>query len=255
MHSANLWPNLLAAGGGGESHTLGWYIFFYVGIVAVVTLGVLWYARQGLTRKVFRNPFTQAAEQLYLFLEQMVVGVIGPHGRRYLPLIASFWIFIFVSNFLGLFLPHTPTADWSINLGLAIVAIVYVQYEGICTNGFFGHLKHFAGPKLPVALFGVTALLFVIEIVSEAAKLLSLSLRLYGNINGGHIVVMNLNALGELGPISLPLGGLLILIKLLTVIVQALVFTLLTSVYIALVTHHEEPEGHHHKESHLAAAA
>jgi F-type H+-transporting ATPase subunit a len=83
-------------------------------------------------------------------------------------------------------------------------------------------------------------------------KLASLSIRLYGNIDGGHRVVEELNHMLTFGvagmEIAVPFGALLIPIKLLTCLVQALVFTLLLSVYIGLVTHHEEghDEGHAH---------
>jgi F-type H+-transporting ATPase subunit a len=164
-----------------------------------------------------------------------------------MPMLATFWIWIFVSNLFGLFFNYTPTADLSSNLGMAVIAVLYVQWEGIRANGFFGHIKHFAGPKLGGLLVLVTGMIFIIEIISEAMKMVSLSLRLYGNIHGGHEVVTNLNNLGHFSiggtEVMIPVGAFLIPIKLLTVIVQALVFTLLFSVYLGLVTHHEE-EGH-----------
>jgi F-type H+-transporting ATPase subunit a len=95
----------------------------------------------------------------------------------------------------------------------------------------------------------VTALIFLIEIISETMKMLSLSLRLYGNIHGGHEVVSKLNDLGQVGGWNVPIGGLLIPIKLLTCVVQALVFTLLLAVYLGLVTHHEEEPGGQHSAS------
>jgi F-type H+-transporting ATPase subunit a len=92
-------------------------------------------------------------------------------------------------------------------------------------------------------------MLFPIELISELMKNVSLPLRLFGNIHGGHVAVETLNT--QYGPMMhFPVGGLLILVKLLTVIVQALVFTMLTCVYISLVTHHEEEHGGGHEPAH-----
>lgn len=243
------------AGGHAGPHMLSWVaLFVYVGLVLVILFGLLAYAKKGLNEKVFHNPITQATEQVFLFIEQMCVGTIGANGRRYVPYIATLWFVIFVGNMVALFMPAAPTADLSFNLGLALVSIMYVQYEGMRSNGVFGHFRHFAGPKLGIALILISGIIFVIEIISELMKNVSLSLRLFGNIEGGHQAVEAMNHLGEgimIGPIPypIPFGFFLLPIKLLTVVVQAMIFTLLTCVYLSLVTHHEddhEAEGHAH---------
>jgi F-type H+-transporting ATPase subunit a len=235
-------PTLLAAAEEVEAPE-GWNMFIYVGIVVLAMLGLVIAARKGYTPTVFTTKLASCAEQLYLFLEGFAIGIIGPHGRKYMTVLCTYWLFIFCSNCLGLFANHTPTAIFSLNMGLSISAVLYVQWEGMKANGVFGHIKHFTGPKLTGALLLVSGMIFLIEIVSEAMKMLSLSLRLYGNIHGGHEVVKSLNDLGNLHlgglHIELPVGGLLLPIKLLTAIVQALVFTLLLSVYLGLVTHHD----------------
>lgn len=245
-------PSLLGPAAAGAHHG-PWGIFWYVGLVLAIIVGLLIWGRNGYSTRVFKNPIAHSLEQLYLFLEGFAVNIIGPHGRRYLPMMATFWLFIFISNCVGLFLPETPTANLSINLGLAICAIAYVQYEGVRANGLLGHLSHFAGPKMGGGLVVVSGLLFCIEIFSEAMKLMSLSLRLYGNIHFGHEVVVNLNRLATLdiggNQYVLPIGGILMPIKILTCLVQAMVFTLLFSVYLGLVTHHEE-EHHSPREAH-----
>ena len=256
----NLLP-LASAEGGGAHHGPGfWGLVFYVGLTLALIGLVTWLMSKGLKQRVFKNPVTQLAEQMYLFIENMTVGIIGPHGRKYIPLIGTFWLVIFVGHTVALFFPTAPTADLSFNLAMALIAVGYVQFEGIKGHadhlrhqgkdifsawviGFFKHLTHFAGPKLAGVLVLITPLLFIVEIISELMKNISLSLRLYGNMFGGHAAVEALNHVGE--PIYLPIGGLLLVIKLLTVIVQALVFTLLTCVYISLVTHHEASHDNH----------
>lgn len=245
-------PGLLSAAGPGVSP---WSIFIIFGFVLAVIFVLLHFGRQGFKGHAFTNPISGMLEQLYLFLRNMALSIIGPHGEKYVPMLATLWLIIFVSNFIGLFIDTTPTADLSFNLGLAVAAIAYVQYEGIKANGALGHVRHFAGPKITdMPLWGVVAIgamIFMIEIVSELLKLASLSIRLYGNIDGGHRVVETLNdvlhfSAGNL-EIAVPFGAFLVLIKLLTCLVQALVFTLLLSVYIGLVTHHEEGHDTAHK--------
>jgi F-type H+-transporting ATPase subunit a len=263
-----LTPSLLAAaethGGHGAGHPAPWGIFFYSGAVLLVIAIFIIGARMGLKNgPVFKNPLTLAAEHVYLFVENLCVSVIGGHGRKYVPLIMTLWMLIFTANAVGLLLPHTPTADWSLNLGLALIVVGYVQWEGMSGHyaearargkdpvsaafiGFFKHVAHFAGPKLGLVMIPITLLIFGIELISEVIKILSLSVRLYGNINAGHTAK---GALDELGG-GVPLGGLILPLEFLVAIIQAFVFVLLTCVYLSLVTHHEDHEEDHHGDQH-----
>lgn len=240
-------PSLTASSEGGHGLSF-WGLLVYVGLVLAIVFVVLGQARKGLRSRVFKNPFTGMAEQLYLFLQNMCVGIIGPHGKKYMPFIATFWLVIFFSNLVSLFFPAAPTGDLSFNLGMALISISYVQYEGIKANGLFGHLRHFAGPKLPLLMVPITLMIFVIEVISELMKNLSLSLRLYGNIHGGHEAVVAMNGLGA--EYFIPVGFFLLPLKMLTCVVQALIFSLLTCVYLSLVTHHEDHGGHEGDEAH-----
>ena len=244
----NISPTLLAAAEGGAEHGPSyWGAATYILFVLVILFGAMAWAKKGLKDRVFKNPVTQLFEQLYLFIEQMAVGTIGSHGRKYIPMLMTLWMVIFVGNVVALFFPFAPTADLSFNLAMALISIAYVQWEGIKANGLFGHLTHFAGPKLGIALIPITLMIFLIEIVSELMKNLSLSLRLYGNIHGGHEAVVAMNSLGE--GYYIPIGAFLLPIKLLTCVVQAMIFTLLSTVYLSLVTSHD-----HGDEAHPAAA-
>lgn len=248
----NLSTNLLAAaekeahgGGGGEHHGASFFgLAVYTAFVLIIIAAFLIAARRGMKDRVFKNPWTQRFEQIYVFIESLCLNTIGPHGRKYIPFITTLWLVVFVSNLVALFFDTSPTADLSFNLGLAFIAVGYVQWEGIKANGVIGHFSHFAGPKLGIALIPVTILIFVIEIISELMKNVSLSLRLFGNIDGGHQAAVAMNVLGE--DIYVPFGSFLLPIKLLTVVVQALIFCLLTCVYLSLVTHHEDDHGHDH---------
>lgn len=234
-------PCLIAA-----EESIGWWVFAYLGFCLLVGALMIAAARTGMNGRVFTKPATQLAEQSYLFIEHLCVSIIGPHGRKYIPFIMTIWLVIFLSNVLGLFLPHSPMADWSITFGMALLVFCYVQYEGMRANGPLGHIRHFAGPKLEgiVLVLLITPLIFCIEIVSEFAKILSLSIRLYGNISAGHVARGTIDSLVPPLPV---IGAFLLPLELLVAVVQAFVFVVLTAIYLALVTHHED-EGHAHEE-------
>lgn len=171
-------------------------------------------------------------------------GVIGPGGEKYAPFIGTLFFFIYLSNLIGL-IPglHSPTSNLGTNLILGIIVFLYVQFLGIKNNGLLGYLGHFAGPMPAVA-----PLLFVIEVISELAKPLTLAMRLFGNIFGEDTVIVAFAALGvavlpafPVIPIQFPL----LLLALMTTFVQALVFALLATIYIALMSPHVEPHGEH----------
>jgi len=225
---------------------IGWNIFYYSGLVIFLVFLFAFLARKGFTKRAFTYMPTRLAEHLLVFLDSMALSVIGPHGRKYVPFLVALWLYIFIGNVMGLVFNYTPTAEWSMNLSLAVITVIYVQYEGIRTNGLFGHLKHFSGPKLGGAMVVVSGLIFFVEIISECMKVVSLSLRLYGNIHGGHIVVSSLNSILP----GVPFGGLLLPIKFFTCVIQAYVFVILTCTYLSMVTSHGHDEDEHESAPH-----
>jgi F-type H+-transporting ATPase subunit a len=239
-------PFTLAEASGPEGpNFLG--LMVYIGFVLLIIVVLMVIAKKGFGEKVFKNPVTSLFEQLYLFIENMTVGIIGSHGRKYIPMIMTLWMVIFTGNIVALFFAASPTADLSFNLGMALISVFYVQYEGMKSNGILGHFGHFAGPKLAIALLPITLMIFVIEIISELMKNVSLSLRLFGNMHGGHMAVEAMNKMGE--KFYIPFGDFLLPIKLLTCVVQAMIFTLLTCVYLSLVTHHDDQHSSHGEEA------
>src|SRR3954453_14964767 len=95
-----------------EGTSYGGYLF-YVILTLVVLFALIAYARKGLGERVFKNPLTQASEQLFLFIVNMCVNTIGPHGRKYVPMIGTFWLVIFIGNSISLFFASAPTAELS----------------------------------------------------------------------------------------------------------------------------------------------
>jgi F-type H+-transporting ATPase subunit a len=161
-------------------------------------------------------------------------------ARRYLPFIGTLALFIFFSNIQGVipgFLPPTDT----LKTNLALAGIVFVAYNalGVYRNGL-AYLEHFLGPKIG-GFPWLFPLMLPIEIISHFARPLSLSLRLMGNILADHKVLLAVSSLiALLVPVPFLMLGVLVSI------VQTMVFTLLTIIYIAMaVEHHDEHHDEH----------
>jgi len=168
-------------------------------------------------------------------LGDMIYGLMeGPMGaknaRRYLPIVGSLFLFILFCNLLSLipgFLP--PTATLKTNVGLAVLVFVLTHVLGVHAHGL-KYIKHFLGP-----IWWLAPLMLPIELISHIARPVSLSVRLLGNITADHKVA----AVCFAGfPYLLPV--LLLGLGVLVSVVQAVVFSLLSTIYISLAIAHEE---------------
>ncbi len=161
--------------------------------------------------------------------------VIGEKlARKYLPLVATIGIFVFISNVIGL-IPgfESPTSNINVTMVLALVVFIYYNYEGIRENGVVHYFAHFMGPVKALA-----PLMFPIEIVSHLSRIISLSFRLFGNIKGDDLFLW---VLLMLAPWLVPLPAYLLLSF--SAILQTFVFMILTYVYLAgalAVEEHDE---------------
>jgi F-type H+-transporting ATPase subunit a len=161
--------------------------------------------------------------------------------------VATLFIFIFLSNLLGLipgFFP--PTANINTNLAMALCVFLYFNVVGIKEQGFVNYFKHFMGvaPSGPIWAFipglVLALLIFCIEIFGLVIRPVTLSLRLLANINADHLVV---GIFSSLSPLIVPI--IFMILGLFVAFVQAFVFSLLTIIYIALAAPHGEEEAHH----------
>ena len=188
--------------------------------VVVTVLGVT--VSRGL-RKDDPGKFQQMIELLLLWLRSLLEDTIGEGGSRHLPLIASFAIFIFVSNLSGsIFFLQPPTQNVNVTFALSITAWVLYHLFGLRRNGL-RYFKHFAGPIILLA-----PLFIPLEIITHAARVLSLGLRLFGNIFGEHLAAA---AIFGLIPFAVPLP--IMVLGLMGATIQTFIFILLTTVYIA----------------------
>ncbi len=202
-------------------------------VVVLVAVVVLWVLRGKLSTESPTNrqqSFEVGVEAIRGFLADLV----GPGGIKHFPVVMTFAILIFLSNLLGM-LPDmiSPTANFNVTLALAITSFGYYNWIGIKENGLWGHIKHFAGP-----IWWLIPLMFPIEIISNMARILSLSIRLFGNIYGEEQVS---GAVAGIVPWGVP--ALLMPLGLLTAFLQTFIFVLLSMVYLGEVSHHD---GHEH---------
>jgi F-type H+-transporting ATPase subunit a len=157
-------------------------------------------------------------------LEDFMVDITGPEGRAFFPFIATLFLYILVSNLLGL-IPgfFSPTANLNTTLSLALCTFVMTHIIGIKFHGA-KYIKHFFGP-----VWALAPLMFVIELIGHFARIMSLSIRLFGNIFGKEKVLGILFALAGFALAPLPILFLGILVS----FIQATVFMLLSVVYFA----------------------
>lgn len=186
-------------------------------------------------------------------IAELVVGglydffstVLGPRIKQFFPLVASFFLFIIIANWLGLlpgvgtvgFYEHSKfvpilrgaTADLNTTLALAVISIVAIQYFGFKTVGFH-YSNRFFNFKNPIYFF-----LGILEIISELSKVISFAFRLFGNIFAGEVL---LTVMAFLIPFIAPLPFMAL--ELFVGFIQALVFSMLTAAFLNVAVSHGE---------------
>lgn len=169
------------------------------------------------------------AEVLTEFISNLSESVIGHDGPKYVPLFASLFLFILAANLIGLIPGFTPPTDnFNVTLALGVVSFVAYNYYGLQAHGF-AYLKQFMGPLLLLA-----PLMIVVELFSHLFRPASLAIRLYGNMFADHLL---LGIFTDLTKVLIPV--IFYLLGTFVSLVQALVFTLLTMVYVGLAISHD----------------
>jgi F-type H+-transporting ATPase subunit a len=173
-----------------------------------------------------------------LAIRDLLLDNVGPHGMKYLPVVATFGILILVSNLMGL-VPGlmAPTASTSVTFALGISSFVYYNAIGIRENGLGGHLRHFAGPIIWLAW-----LMFPIELISNFVRPMSLGIRLFGNLFGDEQILGTISNLAPWTKWGLPV--LIMPLSLFVAFMQTFIFVLLSIIYISEVSHHHDEHGH-----------
>jgi F-type H+-transporting ATPase subunit a len=224
-----------------------WYTIMFF-IACLLTIAVIWIFKGKLSED---DPTSGqlTLEAGFLALKNLIVTVVGEHGYKYFPVVASFAVLILVSNLMGMFpLFKAPTASVNVTFALGITSFIYYNYVGIRENGIANHLGHLAGPRLPLimALF-ITPLIFGIELVSNLIRPMTLGVRLFANMFADEQIAA---AVSGIAPpyTQFLLPVILLPLALFVAFLQAFVFTLLSMIYLGEVSHGEHP--HEHTEEH-----
>lgn len=224
----------------------------------VLILGILIAQRSRLIPGRVQSVFELIAE----FILQLVESAAGrSFARRIFPLIGALFVFIIFANYSGL-LPgvgtiwwgpdhipvfRPPSADLNMTIAMALVTFVTVQIVGVGSHGVGGRLKHMAAGPLWLAW-----LLFLIEVISEFSRIISLSFRLFGNIFAGEVLLTVMYSIANVikfSVVGLLLPVVFLYLEVLFGFIQALVFALLTMIYIVLAAAHEEGHEEHEEET------
>jgi F-type H+-transporting ATPase subunit a len=235
-------------------NAIPWYTIMFV-IACLLTVFLIW---------IFKGKLSEddpthgqlTLEAGFLAIKDLVVNVIGEHGFKYFPVVATFACLILISNLMGLFpLFMSPTAHVSVTFALGITSFVYYNYVGIKENGLIGHLSHFAGP-----IWWIAPLIFLIELFSNLIRPMTLGIRLFANMFADEQIASIISGLfPPYTQIIVPV--LLLPLAVFIAFVQTLVFTLLSMIYISEVSHpphddhHEEHNAHHVETGSDAAVA
>jgi F-type H+-transporting ATPase subunit a len=207
----------------------------YAWLAMAILIGLSLAARFSL-KKTAPTGVQNLLEAIVSGLENFIVDIMGPEGRHYLSLIGTLFLFILVCNLEGL-VPgfDSPTANINTTLALALVTFTATHYIGIKRHGF-AYVKHFMGP-----MWALAPLMLPIELISHFARVMSLTFRLFGNMVAKHKLLLVLALLAPyIAPV--PILGLGLLVS----FVQALVFALLTMLYLSGSVEAAHLGGDHH---------
>ena len=199
----------------------------YSWVIMIILIVLFFLATKGLSMVPTKGQ--NLVELIVSGVEEFMVGVVGDEGRWLLPLAATTFIYIFACNLSGLipgFFP--PTGSINTTLSCALVVVVFTHVIGIKYHGV-KYIKHFLGP-----VWWLAPLIFIIELIGHAARVLSLTFRLFGNMAGHELVLAILFMLAGAFLAPLPIMALGIFVA----FVQAFVFFLLSIIYFSMAMEH-----------------
>ena len=209
--------------------------YSWVAMVILIAFSIIVRKRLALLPSGIQNVAEIAIEGLYNFTE----GNMGHRANRiFFPLIGTLGFYILICNLMGL-VPgfESPTSNLNTNAAMAVFVFLYTHFLGIRIHGlkYFGH---FFGPIRSIPAIPLMLLIFIIEIIAHLARPVTLSVRLFGNMISKHMILL---ILAILVPMILPTT--ILALGVLVSVVQAFVFLLLSTLYLAGAAEAEEHEG------------
>lgn len=221
-------------------------------VLAVLAIAGLTYQKRW---KLIPGKFQVIVESMLEGAFGLMESVLGNRAlaEKYLPFVATIFIFVILSNWFGLlpiaalgvyiqehgekiFVPlfRGPSADLNFTLALAILSVLATNVIGVVTIGFVKHMRKYFTLKDPVSTF-----VGLLEFTSEFAKMVSFSFRLFGNVFAGEVLLI---IIGFLVPYLVPLPFLFL--EIFVGFIQAFIFAMLTTVFLAAATHDHSVDAH-----------
>ena len=213
--------------------------------IAAILVFITFYAiarryKTSLVPKRITNFF----EVLIVFVrDEIAEPTLGRAYQTFLPFLLTMFFFILFGNFLGLVpFSSTFTSNIAVTASLAIISFIMIQLGGIKQNGFFGYFKGLVPHGIPVMLL---PLMVLVEILGLFTKPFALCIRLFANMIAGHTVILALIGLiffmGTIfiAPVSVAFAIFIYLLEILVALIQAYIFTMLTSLFIGMAVHQE----------------
>ena len=216
-------------------------------VLMLVVIGLVMLARRGMALRP-TDKFYILTEMFMGGLRNFFGGVLGhAEVKKHIWLIGTLFIYILFQNLNGMVpLGYAPSANLAMNLGMAAVVFVYVLYVGISRNGFLKWFHHLLGSPDSKLMWGLSPLFLVLHILEEFIRPVSLSLRLFGNILGKEILLgvfltlVSFEVVKNTLWVMVPLHWPFLFLALLLSVIQALIFSMLSAVYILIVLPHAE---------------
>ncbi|HEX2962159.1 MAG: F0F1 ATP synthase subunit A [Ignavibacteria bacterium] len=217
-------------------------VFMWLSLLILVL--VFYFVSKSYKKSRVPKGFANVAELLVVFVRDDIARpTIGKGFEKFLPYLLTVFFFILTANFLGLF-PYsaTVTSNISVTATLAAISFLVTQAGGIRKNGLFGYFKGLIPHGVPVFLLPV---MLVVEILGLFTRPFALAIRLFANMTAGHIVILALLGLIFIlktifvAPVSVAFALFIYLLEILVALIQAYIFTMLSSLFIGMAVHQE----------------
>ncbi len=216
----------------------------FLWLVAILLIIVFKVASNAYKKSMVPHGIANFLEVLIVFVrDEIAKPTIGKGYEKFLPYLLTVFFFILFSNFIGL-IPYgaTVTSNISVTVTLAVISFLVVQIGGMIKNGAFGYFKGLIPSGVPGWLLPI---MFIVEILGLFTKPFALAIRLFANMTAGHIVILALIGLIFfmqtlfVAPVSVGFALFIYLLEILVALIQAYIFTMLSSLFIGMAVHQD----------------
>lgn len=217
---------------------------FFMWVVAAVLIAVIYAGARRYKKTLIPHGLSNLIEIMIIFVrDEIVKPTIGKGYEKYLPYLLTTFFFILLSNLFGL-IPYavTVTGNIAVTAALATITFIMTQFSGIKSHGVIKYFKGLVPSGMPVAIL---PLMVLVEILGLFTKPFALCIRLFANMIAGHVVILSLLGLifilrtAWVAPVSISFALFIELLELLVALIQAYIFTILSSLFIGMAMHQE----------------